>query len=98
MATYSSTNSFQRDFAGLDPRYQERFKALAKERFSPAIDAGPPYPADLRMIPMSGEDGIRELTVDRDIRATWEFGEPVHDGVPHVIWRRIGNHDVYRNP
>jgi len=38
--------------------------------------------------PMNAPDG----------RATWQFGEEVVDGQPHIIWRRIGTHDIFTRP
>ncbi|MGW1148586.1 hypothetical protein ACWD6I_26935, partial [Streptomyces sp. NPDC002454] len=31
-------------------------------------------------------------------RATWQYGEPVRQGAPHVIWRRIGTHSILSGP
>jgi hypothetical protein len=33
-----------------------------------------------------------------DGRATFEYGEQMIAGEAHVIWRRIGRHDVFRAP
>jgi hypothetical protein len=38
------------------------------------------------------------MTWAADGRATFEFGEPVVSGQPHVIWRRVGTHAVLRRP
>ncbi|NYS21128.1 hypothetical protein HFP43_32285 [Streptomyces sp. SJ1-7] len=29
---------------------------------------------------------------------TFEYGAEVHPGSPHVIWRRIGTHDILTGP
>ncbi len=39
-----------------------------------------------------------EMTFAPDGRATWEFGAEVKVGQVHVIWRRIGTHDIFRAP
>ncbi len=31
-------------------------------------------------------------------RATLEYGVEVPPGTPHVIWRRIGTHDILTGP
>jgi hypothetical protein len=31
-------------------------------------------------------------------RATWQYGLEIRPDEPHVIWRRIGTHEIFRNP
>jgi hypothetical protein len=31
-------------------------------------------------------------------RASWQYGLEIRPGEPHVIWRRIGTHEIFRNP
>jgi len=38
-----------------------------------------------------------EITFAPDGRATFAYGEEVIPGTPHIIWRRIGTHDVLRD-
>jgi hypothetical protein len=28
----------------------------------------------------------------------FEYGEELRPGDPHIVWRRIGTHDVFRRP
>ncbi|MFD6425369.1 hypothetical protein [Streptomyces sp. NPDC060198] len=30
-----------------------------------------------------------------DGRATWQYGDEVRAGEPHVIWRRVGGHEIF---
>jgi hypothetical protein len=46
---------------------------------------------------IQGTDDIFEMTWAPDGRATFEYGTPEGSGA-HVIWRRIGRHDVFRRP
>lgn len=39
-----------------------------------------------------------EMTWAPDGRATFEYGEEQTEGEPHVIWRRVGTHDVFESP
>jgi hypothetical protein len=39
-----------------------------------------------------------ELTWAPDGRATFEYGDPVKDGHPHIRWRRVGTHDIFKRP
>jgi hypothetical protein len=42
--------------------------------------------------------GVYELTWGPDGRATFSYGRSVVEGEPHIIWRRIGAHEILRNP
>lgn len=42
--------------------------------------------------------GVWELSWAADGRATFEYGAELIEGQPHIIWRRIGSHDIFRNP
>ena len=47
---------------------------------------------------MQGAPGIFELTWAPNGRATFQFGEPVREGEVHVIWRRVGGHEIFGQP
>jgi len=38
------------------------------------------------------------MTFAPDGRATFEYGEEVVKGERHVIWRRVGDHSIFRQP
>jgi hypothetical protein len=38
------------------------------------------------------------MTWAPDGRATFEYGEAIHAGEPHIIWRRCGNHVILDDP
>ena len=42
--------------------------------------------------------GVWELSWTADGRATFQYGRDGIPGQPHIIWRRIGSHDIFRNP
>lgn len=42
--------------------------------------------------------GVWEVTFASDGRATFAYGDEVVAGEPHVIWRRVGTHDVLGDP
>ena len=52
----------------------------------------------LRVKGVKGAPGIFEMTWADDGRATFEYGQPVIPGQPHVIWRRVGTHDIFDAP
>ena len=38
------------------------------------------------------------MTFAPDGRATFTYGAPVRENEPHVAWRRIGTHDIFKRP
>ncbi|MER6108587.1 hypothetical protein ACWG5P_11115 [Streptomyces prasinus] len=36
-----------------------------------------------------------EMTWAPDGRATWQYGDELREGEPHVIWRRVGGHEIF---
>lgn len=41
-----------------------------------------------------GAEGVFELTWAPDGRALFRRGDPVRPGEPHIVWLRIGTHDI----
>ncbi|MDA8067333.1 MAG: hypothetical protein M0T77_01775 [Actinomycetota bacterium] len=63
--------------------------------FIAALRADPPaFPPGLRVKRVQGTDGVWEITFAPDGRATFAYGTEVVPGEAHVIWRRVGSHDV----
>jgi hypothetical protein len=52
----------------------------------------------LRVKRVQGSPGIWEMSWAPDGRATFQYGEEVHQGKAHVVWRRIGSHAIFRRP
>lgn len=101
MATFETTARFDKDHALLDPFDKERFKRVVLEEFVPdlaLVAEGGRFRAGLRVKGVRGASPILEMTWAPDGRATFIFGEELKIGEPHVIWRRVGTHDVFRNP
>jgi len=48
--------------------------------------------------PLTGHHGVYELRFAPDGRATFTLGSPVRGSEPHIIWRRIGGHQVLERP
>jgi hypothetical protein len=51
----------------------------------------------LRIKRVHGHARAWELNWAADGRATFEYGDEIQ-GEPHVIWRWIGTHDIFRRP
>lgn len=97
MPTFDLTDTFKKDFAALDELDRERFRtavAAMVEDFKAHRQMRP----GLRVKGVKGAKGVFEMTWAPDGRATFEFGEELRTGEPHVIWRRVGTHDVFGRP
>jgi hypothetical protein len=97
MPTREVLASFWRDWDRLTPRQQRAFRE-AVSRFIADLAAGQAFRRGLRVKRVQGHAGVWEMTWAPDGRATFEYGDEVVPGQPHVIWRRIGTHDVFRRP
>ena len=97
MPTWAATDRFYKDFATLTAGEKAAFR-LAVSKLVEDFNAGRPARAGLRVKGVQGAPGIFEFTWAGDGRATFQFGEERHAGNPHVIWRRIGGHDIFNAP
>ncbi|HEX6819527.1 MAG TPA: hypothetical protein VF120_14210 [Ktedonobacterales bacterium] len=52
----------------------------------------------LRIKGVQGHAGVFEMTWAPDGRATFSYGAALRQGETHIIWRRIGTHDILQNP
>ena len=96
MPTFSQTDRFRRDFAQLSTAQKAAFRA-AVARFVADLPAGSFRPG-LRVKGVQGAEGVFEMSWARDGRATFEYGPPVRGGEIHIVWRRIGTHDIFTRP
>lgn len=96
MPTYEWTARFWRDFQRLTPTQQTEF-LRAVEQFVDDLRNGTNRPGH-RLKGVSGRVGVFELTRAPDGRATFERGPERRPGEPHIVWRRVGTHDIFRDP
>ena len=95
--THDEEESFRHDWKHLNRR-QKRAFLTAMQEFAHDLDAGD-LRASLRVKPMSDHPGIWEMTWEgADGRATFRYGRERIAGKRHVIWRRIGGHDIFQEP
>jgi hypothetical protein len=91
------------------PRFDREFRRLSRElqraflRVLPLFIGGlrsspPDFPPRLRVKRVEGSHGVWEMSFSADGRATFEYGPERIAGNPHVVWRRIGTHDILREP
>lgn len=97
MPTFAWLARFGADFDRLSPAQQAAFLA-AVAQFVEDLRKGGQFRKGLRVKGVQGATGVFEMTWADDGRATFQYGEAVLEGEPHVIWRRVGTHDVFRQP
>jgi hypothetical protein len=94
--TYERLPRFNRDWDKLSDAERTAFKQAVK-KFVADLERGGKFRKGLRVKGIKSAKGIFELTWANNGRATFEYGREVREGEPHVIWRRIGTHDVLDN-
>lgn len=97
MPTFAWLARFGADFDRLSPRQQAAFLA-AVTQFVEDLRAGGQFENGLRVKGVQGAAGVFEMTWADDGRATFQYGDSLIGNEPHVIWRRVGTHDIFRQP
>jgi hypothetical protein len=98
MPTYEVVARFWQDWNKLTADQQRRVRQ-AVERFVEDLRRGHGFRPGLRVKGIQGADGMFEMTwAADDGRATFHYGEPQSPNEPHIVWRRIGTHDIFKAP
>ncbi len=97
MPTFEWLARFGADFDRLTPTQQAAF-LVAVAQFVEDLRGGGPFRKGLRVKGVQGAKGVFEMTWADDGRATFQYGDAVVEGEPHVVWRRIGTHDIFGQP
>jgi hypothetical protein len=95
--TFEWLASFLRDFDTLTSSQKAAF-LRAVVMFVADLRGGKGFRKSLRVKKMAGYDNVWELTWAPDGRATFEYGTPVKEGHPHIRWRRVGAHNIFKRP
>lgn len=105
MPTFEREARFDREYQALTLEQQISFRqakdvfvAVLKEYEATGRAGAPKFPKGLGVKRMAGRVGILEFAWSGDGRCTWEYGRTVKPGCIHVIWRRIGKHEIYNAP
>ncbi|MFB7745409.1 hypothetical protein [Streptomyces sp. NPDC056132] len=102
MPTYETTTRFNNDLRRLTPDQRRRFRQAVTAFVHDLRDTDRHFRASLRVKKLSGFPGIYELTWSAGTgpagRATWQYGTSCRPDTPHVIWRRIGTHEILTRP
>ena len=97
MPTFATTETFKRDMARLSRAEREALKnAVAK--FVEDLKSGHGFREGLRVKGIRAAKGVFEMTWADDGRCTFQYGPPLRNEEPHVIWRRVGGHDIFSSP
>jgi hypothetical protein len=95
--TYELPAGFAREYARLSREQRRDFrKAVSKLINALKADRAPPRP--LRIKRVQGTKEIWELSYSGDGRATFRYGPEVKPGKAHVIWLRVGGHEILSRP
>jgi hypothetical protein len=98
LPTFARLARFDREFRRL-PRELQRALLAVLPVFIEALRSSPPdFPPALRIKRVLGTAGVWEISFAPDGRATFEYGSEIRPGEPHIVWRRVGTHDVLSDP
>jgi hypothetical protein len=97
MPTREVLPQFLRDWEQLIPDQQRAFRA-AVAKFVDDLRARRGFRPGLRVKGVRSIAGVFESTWGPDGRATFSYGRSVVEDEPHLIWRRIGTHEILREP
>jgi hypothetical protein len=97
MPTHNEYVQFLREYAALSAAEQERFGKAVKKMVND-LRAGTGFRPSLRVRGVEGHPGLFEMSWASDGRATFEYGPEQRPGEAHIIWRRIGGHDIFQDP
>lgn len=97
MPTYERLPRFDADWQKLSDEQRERFRRAVRQ-FIDDLTAGRAFRKGLRVKRVQATSDVFEMTFAPDGRATWQYGSEVQPGQPHIVWRRIGTHDVFDSP
>lgn len=101
---WQKTAAFDADLRRLSDDELQRFRSIVRGDFVPAAErrAADPttaWPRKLRVKDVEGARGIWEMTWSfsgPDGRATFEW--ITIDDEPAIRWRRVGGHEIFRDP
>ncbi|QRV39217.1 hypothetical protein I6J42_34690 (plasmid) [Streptomyces californicus] len=101
MPTYETTPRFTAGLDRLTPEQRHRFRRTVAACIED-LGTGGRFRAGLRVKRVERASGVYELTWSMGAgpagRATWQYGPALGPNTPHVIWRRIGTHDILTGP
>lgn len=96
MPTHEEDDRFWSDWKRLTPAQRSAFLA-ANRKFVHDLRSGR-FRKGLRVKPVLRSSGVWEMTWADDGRALFRYGTPIRPGDPHIVWLRVGTHDILDEP
>lgn len=93
MPTFFATSQFAREYKKLTPAQKLLFRkavALLVEGLRHGR-----FRKSLRIKRFQGCEGVWEMTWADDGRALFTYGAEIKPGEAHVIWLRVGGHEIF---
>lgn len=97
MPTHDEREHFLREWSKLSTAKQTLFLAAVAEMVED-LRARHGFRGSLRVKGVQVHPGVFEMTWAADGRATFTYGAEQRPGEAHIVWRRIGGHDILKNP
>ena len=97
MPTFAWLARFRTDFDALTAEQQAVF-LVAVQAFVADMKAGRSFRPGLRVKGVRGASGVFEMTWALNGRATFQYGDEVLPGEAHIVWRRVGTHEIFGTP
>lgn len=94
MPTYERTERFLNEWRRLRREERALFDQ-AVQKFVDDLKAKRPPRAELGVKRFKSQAGVYEFRWAPDGRALFRYGPTQIEGEPHVIWLRIGGHEIY---
>jgi mRNA-degrading endonuclease YafQ of YafQ-DinJ toxin-antitoxin module len=98
MPTRRILPAFWRDWDRLTPKQQGAFRQAVAIFIADLAQGEQSFNPRLRVKRMQGHPGVWEMSWAPDGRATFEYGDEIHSGQAHIIWRRVGTHSIFKRP
>jgi hypothetical protein len=95
MPTYDATELFLREWDQRTKKQRAQFRRAVRA-FVADLKAGHGIRASLGVKRYHGEEGEWEFRWGPDGRALFRYGTSPHAGDVHIIWLRIGTHNIYK--
>jgi hypothetical protein len=95
MPTFDRSDEFIHDWSRLSPEQRDAFKAAVRQ-FVADLKSGSGVRTALGVKRFRSVPGVWEFAWASDGRALFRYGTSPHQGDVHIVWLRVGAHDIYR--
>jgi mRNA-degrading endonuclease YafQ of YafQ-DinJ toxin-antitoxin module len=95
--TYEAEPRFWRDWERLTESQRSLFLSAVQQMVDDLRSHRRFHPR-LRIKGYQGQSGVFEMTWAPDGRALFRYGSSLHAGDTHIMWLRIGSHDIFQRP